>query len=466
MKRKQHGVAIVTVLLGLALLATVALGVLALGSQNVLHAHADRQSMTALYAAEAGARYAIAWLNANPNSDWNAPSGEVPAPEPTGTLPDTEATYTVSVTPGGSTAPAPASFTVPGTAADTVYVLATGTATNGQQRSFGALLQKQAGDTFWNDAIFGLSHVDMEVGSYTRSWNSDPMGTVDHTRATIGTNGTITFFGDATQTIVGYDPGKGKFAGSAQAKVIGPPGSTEAGIITSPTGDNYSAFATASTLRDFEDVTVPALAAGQVFDTATGTWVAAPVIVTSNAGGDVLLAPGEYDGLLADGVGSTVTLDASTAAAGAVVEFSFNSIELLNEGALAVNNPNGAIIKVYMESDSSKKGGGIRTGFEMQDGAVLNSGGIPSQLQFHIAGTGYNNVEGRGTAAYYVVYAPQGEVRVNEGAIYGAVVADTVALKGTDFANPGAVFFDNSLLGTAGTGSTNAFWEAASEQRF
>lgn len=454
--KNRRGVAIVTVLMGTALLAVVAMGVLTLGSHNVLHSHAERLAMSALYAAHAGAATKVAQINAEPGDLVKA---QLPLSE---TLPNSGTRFDVTVTPGGSDAPAPANFTVPGGALDTLYVLSTGTSPNGQQRSLGVLLQKQGDDTFWQQAAFGADQVQMGTGSYTNSWHSGG-GVVDHSRATVGTNNPkdgITF-GDDKSSIVGYDPKKGKTA--AVAKIIGPPGSTEGGVTDGKQGKNYSSFDTASELRPMPDVVIPALPTAP--DPVTGLVTVPPAVVVP-AGVTMNLTPGAYTGVGAVGTGARAVLDVSSVPAGSTAEYVFKFVELRDEGALEVYNPNGVTVMVYIDSDLLKKKKGEQTGFTMDNGAVVNKSGKPSQLQFHIGGNGYNKVEGKGTAAYYVVYDPKGEVTVDGGAIWGAVVANKVVLKGKDLKEAGSIHFDMALVDGVGLTTNGTVWARASEQQF
>ena len=460
-KRNRKGIALIVVLLALVILAAVGGGVVAVSTDNLMHAHTGNESLEALYAARAGAWHKLGQIKVG---------NQAPITTPV-VLPRTNASYKVEVQlPTGLSG----SFPPP----DTVYVLSTGTSFSGKSRKVGILAT--ISESRWNHAAFGNNQVVMKSGSYTDSFNSTG-GAVDHSKASIATNNSVDgiVIEDHESVVIGWSQStkpsgerkKKKGKGGKKSKLVaeanaqGPPGSAEEVVVMGGKGADqaYKAFQTGTTSANNAPVTMPTLPngpSGVVDPTKPSTLPSVNV-----SGAATSIEPGAYYDLDVDAAG-TALLDVSDPTlytAGDVVEFSFHGVHL-NGGALKIKQPPGGGVKVRVFVDSGD-GSDPDAGVQMVGGSVINDEQRPIELQFMIAGSGTNTLEGHDSGksrdallatpkAYYVAYAPQANIVVNRGQIYGSVVANTVTLDGGSLTDPdkgpAVIHYDVSLLKDTG----------------
>lgn len=454
-KRAQKGIALVVILLALVILAAVAGGVVTMSSDNLMHSHSGNESLEALYAARAGAWHKLGQIKAGDTNDLG-----------TQTLPATNATYSATVTMGTSTG-----FPPDGT----FYVEATGTSHGRKVRRVGILASLS--QSRWNHAAFGNDQVVMKSGSYTDSFNSDVPGAVDHSKASVATNNAVDgiVIEDHKAVVIGWanaidvltgKPKKGKKKDGSKTKLVaeanvqGPPGSSEGTVIQGgkDTDQAYNDFETGAGAANNTPVSMPTgLLPGTVgvLDTLSG------LNDVTVVGGPQSMAPGAYDDLSV-GAGGVAILDVSAETPGSTVQYTFNSIEL-NTGILQVQQPPPPAAKIKVElyvdtGDGSDPNRGVR----MTGSSLVNDSQKPINLQLHIAGQGTNNFleghdelkDGVTPSAYYVAYAPEAEITVNRGQIYGSVVAKKVTLDGESLTDPdkspAVIHYDVTLLDDTG----------------
>ncbi len=450
-KRRPKGIALIVVLLALVVLAAVGGGVVAISTDNLMHAHTGNESLEALYAARAGAWHKLGQIRAGDDSPIKTPM----------VLPRTKSSYTVEVTkPSGG----PKSFPPP----NTIYVEATGKSFSGKVRRVGILAEMS--QSRWNHAAFGNRQVVMKSGSYTDSFNSDG-GAVDHSKASIATNNAVDgiVIEDHKAVVIGWsnsldvstgkkkkkkdkDGSKTKLVAEANAQ--GPPGSTENLVVAGgkDVDQAYNSFVTGASKANNKPVTVPPL--------TPVTTIGAPDLtvpglnsVNITTATPVNLTPGAYQDLTV-GAGGVAVLDVS-AVTGSKAQFSFHAVDL-NGGTLMVKQQVPPIpVEVYVDTgDGTDSTAGVR----MTGSSLINPVDKPINLQLLIAGKGTNNFlegyddlkDGLTPKAYYVAYAPQAEITVSRGQIFGSVVAKRVTLDGESLTDPtkapAVIHFDQTLL--------------------
>ncbi|MBI3930018.1 MAG: hypothetical protein HY319_31050 [Armatimonadetes bacterium] len=408
--RRQNGVAIITVLLALGVLAVVALAVTSQGADNLARIRSEQELFLAQYAAEAGLYRGIGsvaeTLPASPQEIlWSQ--------EP---MPNVAAEYTVKVWGPGEVVNG---FTIP---ADHYYLESEGVTTDDltspQRRRVAALIER-APSTGLDVPIFAYNSLLLDNG-YTDTDDSSqglyPAGAAPG-NAHIGTNGSggsISFGGSAS-----VDGGV--------ANVYVAAGGAPAGQ-----GTIYNTTVSMTPLAQ-DPVTLPYASGGPS--------------VTVNAGVQMLPPNQAYTDIVIDGAGAILYLDAGN--------YQFKKLEIKNGGKLIVNlgsflNPDDRT-NVYVEDL-----------FKIDGGGIVNPGGKPEDFRFLAAGTAPVELIGDGdpgggvdTQAYYVCYAPYSNVMVdNAGQICGALIGQDVVVK-----NQPAVHYDMALqgldlFGGAGGGTT------------
>jgi hypothetical protein len=446
-RNRRRGIALIMVLLALLVLGTIAAGVVAVGSDHLMHAYGASQSLEAEYAARAGAWIKLAQVRA----------GDLSA-IPLTKMPSGGATYSATVTAG------PGPGTPPFPPPDTYYVEAVGTSAGGKPRRYGILANLSA--SRWNHAIFGNNSVKMMSGSYTDSFNSDG-GTADHSKASVATNNPVkgVQIEDTDSVVIGWAHSmgsdgrhkRGKHSDEVEldpkANAQGPPGSTEAVTVKSQgKGKAYNQFVTGAQKANMDPVVIPkGLPVGTVgtIDTAISPF---PDVTTAPS---TLIPPGVYHDLTV-GTSQSAILDVSTLAAGSTAEYVFHAVDLQG-GILEIKQPPSGkpiIVKIYIDTGD---GTDTTAGLRMEGASIINPVAKPVNMQILVAGKGKITLEGHddvkdGTTptAYYVAYAPEASVEVTNGQIFGAIVANDVTLDGeslTDKSKPPAVVhYDVTLL--------------------
>ncbi len=138
-----------------------------------------------------------------------------------------------------------------------------------------------------------------------------------------------------------------------------------------------------------------------------------------------------YGDIVVDGAGAELHLNP-----GAV--YQFKSLVVQNGGRVVFSGgPSSDASEVYIEDK-----------FEMKDGGILNATGLPEKLRFFAANGAPVTLVDSLSSAYYVCYAPESDIKVDNGAeIYGAVIGRSVELIGNDSVDRAAVHYDLALLG-------------------
>ena len=450
---KQQGIALIVVLLALMVLGSVAGGLIMVSSNHLMHAQSGHESQEALMAARAGAMLKVGELRKG-NLD----------PLPKNVLPTSEASFSAIVVEGDGTEPFPP--------AGTFYVESTGVSSSGKVRKVGILVA--ISESRWSHAVFGNQEVLMKSGSYTASFNSDGLG-VTHAEASIATNnakdgikiedyeGVVVGWSGSVDPVTKKTKKKKDKDGEdpklvAEANVQGPPGSTESVVVKGKDADrSYNSFVTGTETANNDPVLMPLVptdvAVGTVGTVALGATL--PSISTSAV---TAIPPGAYD-YLNVGAGGEAVLDVSAVEPGTEVKYVFSGINLAG-GKLSVKQPPGGdvVVKVFVDTGDGKD---TSKGVHMSGASLINPSQKPINLQFLIAGEGANTLEGHDDdkdglgppTAYYVAYAPEGEIIINSGQVFGAVVGNRVLLDGDGALvsekrtiSPAVVHFDTALL--------------------
>jgi hypothetical protein len=447
---KRRGIALIMVLLALLVLGTVAGGMVAVGSNHLMHAFSGNQTLEAQYAARAGAWIKLAQVR----------SGDLKALESV-KMPSSGATYSATVTVG--LGPGTPPFPPP----DTYYVEGVGTSVGGKERRVGILATLSS--SRWNHAIFGNNEVTMNAGSYTDSFNSDG-GAVDHSKASVATNNSVrgvvientdsVVIGWANSTGTDGKPKKKKDESEVEldpkANAQGPPGSTENVTVKSKgKGKAYNEFVTGAQEANMDPVVLPTglpLGTVGVIDPLVSPY---PSVTTT---APTTIPPGAYHDLKV-GSKQVAILDVSTLTPGSTAEYIFHSIDLQG-GILQVQQPptgKPVTVKVYIDTGKGTELDAT-AGLRMQGASLINPVAKPINLQFLVAGEGTISLEGHDDlkdglipTAYYVAYAPEANIEILRGQIFGAIVANNVLLDGESLTDPdkapAVVHYDVTLLG-------------------
>ncbi len=385
MPLRRRGIALVVVLISIGLLGVIAWGMAAMGTHTLDISRNAVQNDQALLAADGGAWRAVAELARNGGfTGWGTAQ----------TLPTTGASYTVSITNAGDTAPD--GQVVP---ADMVYVLSVGTH-RGETRQVGLMLR--AGSSQFSAAIFAGEKVELDDGSRVDSWDSTagnyPAG-AQPIKAHIGTNG------QTNSSIAIID---GSYVdGNLLVPPGASPGATE--IDSSTVTGSVVTMAQAQTL---DDVVLPAAPTGTDLEfESNGT-----------------LPPGAYGELEIDD-GAILTLTAGT--------YVFRSIRMRGGGTIAIPGNSTSSVEIY-----------VAGGVEIEDGSVMNTSRKPSLLKFFVR-DGPVELDDDAGSAYFVCYAPKADVKFDDSShMYGSLVGKTVEIK-----EDSGVTYDLSL-GSATGGPT------------
>lgn len=514
--KKDHGFALFAVLLSILVLATVAGGITVAGSNHLTMSYSQGQAQTAHYAARTGAWMKLAQVR-DGNLDPLAPT----------TMPATGATFSATVTIGDDnpdTFPPQGTYYIEGVGktvsghSKRVGVLASVTQSRWSNAAFGnsevIMMAGSYTDSFNSDG----GAVDHSLASIATNNPNAGIKLNSKKDIVIGWSGAVAKTADPN--------GKQKYAKHArgvvtpipEASIQGPPGSSESSVVQAKTIKTsiieslnrvdakplYRSFETAPGVVTNNPVTIPTLDEAPPTDSGTvaisaleedarGGFVGdakidttlgdlgvslpagitevnsglnglASVTVSSEA--TTRLPPGSYDFLTVQNGGDAV-LDVSDAEPGSEVSYVFSGIHLENGTLRVAQPPSGDVtVKVYVDTeDGSDPNRSVR----MQGSSLLNPKTKPILLQFLIAGTGENILEGYDEdkdgvdstpEAYYVAYAPEGTIKVNRGAIFGSVSADRVILEGDegsltrDDINPAVIHFDTTLLQDTGNPPT------------
>ncbi len=465
-KNKRQGIGIAVVLLALMVLGSVAGAMILITSGHLMSAHSSQQSLEAVYAARAGAYTKLGQVR---SGDLKPASGK---------LPSERAFWEAVVFESGSK-----ERNVP---EDCLLVESTGyvidPSTGAKLRSRKVAILANITASRWTHAAFGNNQVQMKSGSYTDAWDSEnPLllaKDLDHSKASIATNNPkqgveiedkdTVVIGWANSTIPNTNKKKKKKESSEvelkpHADVMGPPGSVEKQTVKGDQGKDraYKNFVTASQEVNMDPVVMPTNL--PVHNDVGLIDLGISPFPTVDVLGEVPLKPGAYHDLRVEGENNIAILDVSHMDPGSTAEYIFRGIHL-NGGMLQVLqppmdplNPNPVTVKVYLDT-GMKPNVDPLAGVHMEGAAVINPSTKPVHLQFLIAGEGRSVLEGSegedmgSPEAYYVAYAPQADLIIKRGALYGAVMANNVTLEGdkdglvkTDKL-PAVIHFDINLL--------------------
>ena len=440
----------ILVLLALLVLGTVAGGVVTVGSGHLMHAYSSNQTAEAQYAARSAAWIKLGQVR---SGDLNALA--------TAKMPTSGATYSATVTVG----PGPGSPPFP--PPDTYYIEGVGASAGGKQRRVGILARLS--QSRWNHAVFGNNEVAMKAGSYTDSFNSDG-GAADHSKASVATNNSVggVKIENTDSVVIGWansvgldgKPKKKKDEDEVEldpkANAQGPPGSVESVVVKTAKGKGkaYNEFVNGSQKANMDPVVLPkGLPIGGVgsIDPLVSPYPSVTPLLPT------LMPPGAYHDL---DVGSkqVAILDVSAAAPGSTVEYIFHSIKL-DGGILQVQQPptgKPVTVKIYIDTGKGAKVD-PKAGIWMKGGSLVNPIAKPINMQFLVAGEGKLSLEGHDElkdgltpTAYWVAYAPEAQIEVLKGQIFGSIVANKVLLDGESLTDPekapAVVHFDVTLL--------------------
>lgn len=442
------------VLLALLVLGTLAGAIIIMTSGHLMHAQTGNESQEALYAARAGAYMMLGRIR---NGDLR--------PIPKTAFPSNRSSFSAKVTVGSPSRPFPPE--------GTYYVEGVGYSTGNKERRVGILASIT--ESRWNHAAFGSTEVVMMSGSYTDSFNSDGRA-YNHSEASIATNNPVDGIKieDYESVVIGWsgsieggekdrkgrrDKGEGDPKLVAEADVQGPPGSSESQVVKGSNANrSYNSFVNASSEANLDPVVLPAI--GSEVPVGKGGRVTrnSPYPSLNVEDPNTLIKPGAYNQLDVSAAGEAI-LDVSDAEPGSVVSYVFNGIHLRG-GVLSIKQPPSpaapVTVKVYVDTGD---GSDPLRNVEMKGSSVINPSQKPVNFQLLIAGKGKNTLEGfemgkdktAVPSAYYVAYAPEGEILVSRGQIYGAVVGNRVVLEGDGSltsreVEPGVIHFDTALL--------------------
>ncbi len=382
---RRRGIALVVVLISIGLLGVIAWGMAAMGTHTLDISRNAVQNDQALLAADGGAWRAVAELAGNGSfTGWGTAQ----------TLPTTGASYTVSITNAGDTAPD--GQVVP---ADMVYVLSEGTF-RGDTRQVGLMLR--AGQSQFPAAVFAGEMVELDDGSRVDSWDSTagnyPAG-AQPIKAHVGTNG------QTNQSIIVQD---GSYVdGNLLVPPGASPGATE--IDGSTVTGSVITMAQAQTL---DEVVLPAAPGGADLEFES----------------DATLPPGAYGELEIDD-GAILTLSPGT--------YVFSSIRMRRGGTIAIPGSSTSSVEIYVAGQ-----------VEIEDGSVMNTSRKPSLLKFFVR-DGPVELDDDAGAAYFVCYAPKADIKFDDSShMYGSLVGKTIEIK-----EDSGVSYDLSL-GSATGGPT------------
>lgn len=368
--RRARGLGLVVILLAIGLLAVAAGAVVTLGTRSLALSRAGAERDQALLAADAGLALTCKELLVNPTfagfTLWRD-------------LRVTRASYRTAITHG------------PGTASNGIavpdglhYILAEGRC-NGQVRQVGTMVTLAT--TNFKLAAFAAENIDLRHGSVVESYNSDH-GEYPAQRgggADVATNNT------ANGSVVLRD----------EAEIFGDvltgPGSRPNAVTKGPSATIHGRVREMNRLRQFDPVTLP-----------PGDDPSLQPDV-SYTGGHVALSPGTYGDLILTG-GTHLQLESG-------VPYVFNSVTMQDDSAFVLDDDVSAPIQLYVAET-----------FDMSGGSVVNKTTKPTMLRF-MARADSITLNGRGTKAYFVVYAPQAKITVTSRAkIFGALIGKKIDL--------------------------------------
>lgn len=360
--------ALVIILLAIALLAVAAGAIVTLGTRSLALSRAGADREQALMAAESGLAMTSQQLLGNPNFGGFTSWQRLRV---------TGAEYRTSLTHGPGTAPNGVS--VP---EGMHYILAEGRSRR-QTRRVGMMVTLS--QTNFKLAAFAAESVVMRHGSTVLSYNSD-RGEYPAERgggADVATNST------ANDSVILRD----------EAQIFGDvltgPGSRPRAVVVGPSATVHGRVREMNRVRQFEPITLP------VDPTS--------LVDVAHSGGHVLLPPGNYGDLHLSG-GTHLKLEAGQ-------PYVFNSVTMLDDSAFVLDEDVSAPIQMFVKGT-----------FDMSGGSVVNKTAKPSMLRF-MAQADAITVNGRGTKAYFVVYAPQANIKVtSRGKIFGALVGRNIDL--------------------------------------
>lgn len=362
---RRRGIALVVVLISIGLLGVIAWGMAAMGAHTLDISRNAVQNDQALLAADGGAWRAVAELARNGGfTGWGTAQ----------TLPTTGASYTVSITNAGDTAPD--GQVVP---ADMVYVLSVGTH-RGETRQVGLMLR--ASQSQFPAAVFAGEKVMLEDNSRVDSWDSTigfyPAG-AQPIKAHVGTNR------QNSNSIVVED---GSYV---DGNLLVPPGASPGATQIDGSTVTGSVITMAQT-QTLDPVVLPAAPTGSDMEYES----------------DSSLAPGAYGHLEIEN-GAVVTLSPGT--------YVFNSIAMEEGGTIAIPDDATAPVEIYVAGE-----------VEIEDGSVVNTSRKPSLLKFYVR-DGPVELDDDSGSAYFVCYAPEANVRFDDAShMYGSLVGKDIEI--------------------------------------
>ncbi|MEW6279892.1 MAG: hypothetical protein AB1758_14785 [Candidatus Eremiobacterota bacterium] len=369
---RARGLALVMVLLALALLGVVAAALVALGSRTLWESRADEERDQALLAADAGLWRTVDRLRTDPNfRGYNRQS-----------MRSTGAEYWSSVTPGGSRAPN--DVRVPD---ELCYVLASGEY-RGRQRQVGLMVSILQTD--FSDAAFAARDIDLRRRCKVESWNSNqgpyPAGRQNDANVASSWTG-----------VRRNEPAVKLTNGSEiRGHVFIAPGVNQGdAVLVDPDSNIRGQIKRLRPNRQLSGVTAPA-----------GT----PSEPTKTISSSTVLPPGHYGEVLINSRARVELVEGG--------EYVFDKLTMRDDSVLEVDRNVSAPVKVYMKGE-----------FDMQGGSVVNRSAKPANLRFLVE-QGQVYLDDSQTKAYFVVYAPESQVTVDDDAqIYGAVVGKSITLR-------------------------------------
>lgn len=366
--KRGRGMALVIILLATALLAAAAGAVVSLGTRSLALSRLGADREQALLAADAGLALTCQELLLNSTFGGYTAWRDLRV---------TGASYRTTITHGPGTAPNGVS--VPD---GLHYVLAEGRS-HGQTRQVGTMVTLAS--TNFKLAAFAAENIDLRHGSVVESYNSD-YGEYPAKRgggADVATNNT------ANGSVVLRD----------EAEIFGDvltgPGSHSNAVIQGPSATIHGRVREMNRLRQFDPVTLPADPSAEPDLAFTG--------------GHVPLPPGTYGDLVLSG-GTHLELEAG-------VPYVFKSVTMRDDSAFVLDEHLSAPIQMFVAGT-----------FDMSGGSVVNKTTKPTMLRF-MAQADDITLNGRGTHAYFVVYAPQAKITVTSRAkIFGALIGKKIDL--------------------------------------
>lgn len=384
----------------LALVLMIGVAATTLSSSQLTISDSLVNSQQALYAAEAGLADGLVALTEDVDFDGY--------PDPV-KLSGGTASYTVQVfdnRDGSLAGPLPNGIAVP---AGLVYVLATGSANNGIERRMGGLVRVSASEALQGAVADQFS---LSLGSYIDSYDSST-GPYDPTDPTNRTGGDIA---------INSESGYANLSGNSHiyGTVYLHPALTPSAINTLDTSSYLNDDRLEAALP--EDMVIFPVLPGPKPN------------VTLLAGMTQVLAPGGYRNITL-GLGSTVVLQKGDY----VVQ---NLDMLLNAQIFIAEGP----VNIYIQNSFTTVAAGI-----------VNTTGIPSQLNIHYRSAGNVTIAG-GSSAYFTMDGRLANITVLGGDAYGQILAKKVTLSASRF------HFDRALGGAGSVSGSTV--EVLGRQRF